>query len=290
MSHVNKIYDSDPHFTISPITRQIKNDSSQKTTLIQGDHNSERFSFSLARFVEGHDMTECNRIEVHYKNGGFVDVYEVKDMQTSPEDEETIVFSWLLSKNATRNEGKLEFAIRLACVSDDGSEEYSWNTAIYNGITVSKGMNNSEAVVEENSDTLAQWKNELFGTSEEGVENINTAKAESLEAIEALGNEMYDRLYFAPISTVPVTLEANKEYSFGEVSELSLAFPTIANNGDVVYLTFKSGSTATSLTIDTTNTSDIEIIPEANCYYDIFAKFNGFVWLVNYSEYLVSEV
>lgn len=103
-------------------------------------------------------------------------------------------------------------------------------------------------------------------------------------------NEVKNELNPALITSVPTTLEVNKEYSFGEVTELALVFPTIAENGDVIYLTFKSGETATTLTIDTTNTTDIEVIPEANCYYDIFAKFNGSVWLVNYSEYLVSEV
>lgn len=94
----------------------------------------------------------------------------------------------------------------------------------------------------------------------------------------------------APITEAPTTLETNKEYSLGELQELSIVFPSVASKGDVIYLTFKSGAVATTLAIDTTNTTDIEIVPEPNCYYDIFAKFNGSVWLVNYSEYLVSEV
>lgn len=113
-------------------------------------------------------------------------------------------------------------------------------------------------------------------------EEVSISRSEFKSAINSLRP--------TPITVIPTTLEANKEYNFGEVSTLSLVFPTIANDGDVIYLTFKSGATATTLTIDTTNTTDIEVIPEANCYYDIFAKFNGSVWLVNYSEYLVSEV
>ena len=92
-----------------------------------------------------------------------------------------------------------------------------------------------------------------------------------------------------PIETVPTTLEANKQYNFGEKTSISLAFPTQAIDGDVIYLTFKSGNTPTALTIDTTNTCDIECIPEANTGYEIFGKFNGEIWIVNYSEYTVSE-
>lgn len=93
-----------------------------------------------------------------------------------------------------------------------------------------------------------------------------------------------------PIETVPTTLEANKQYNFGEKTSISLAFPTFALDGDVIYLTFKSGNTPTALTIDTTNTCDIECIPEANTGYEIFGKYNGSIWIVNYSEYTVSEV
>ena len=93
-----------------------------------------------------------------------------------------------------------------------------------------------------------------------------------------------------PIKTIPTILIPNKQYNFGEVTELNLAFPTQANDGDVIYLTFKSGNTPTALTIDTTNTSDIEVIPEANTGYEIFGKYNGEIWIVKYSEYTVSEV
>lgn len=92
-----------------------------------------------------------------------------------------------------------------------------------------------------------------------------------------------------PITEAPTTLEANKEYSLGELEELSIVFPSVANDGDVVYLTFYSGNTPTTLTIDTTNTSDIEVIPEATTGYEIFGKYNGEIWIVNYSEYTVSE-
>lgn len=161
MSHKNIIYDSDPHFKINAITRQISNSSSTKTTLIQNDHNSERFTFEVDRFIEGHDMAECNRVEVHYNNNGNEDVYEVDDVQISQNNDDTIVFSWLLSNNATQNEGKLEFSIRFACTSEDGIVDYAWNTAIFSGVSISKGMNNTEAVAKVISDIIAKWKEEL---------------------------------------------------------------------------------------------------------------------------------
>jgi len=91
-----------------------------------------------------------------------------------------------------------------------------------------------------------------------------------------------------PITDISSAITANNSYNYGEQTELSITFPTTANDGDVVYITFTSGATATVLTLDTTNTSDIELIPEANTGYEVYAKYNGTIWIVNYSDYTVT--
>lgn len=156
MSHINKIIDADPHFNIDTVTRRIKNESSEKVTLIQGDHNSERFTFELPRFIEGHDTLECNCVVIHFKNETWEDTYHVDDVQIHPDKPDTIAFSWLLSENATMNEGKLDFAIRFACVDDDGNVEYSWGTSICSFITITKGLNHNKDISERYPDILAQ--------------------------------------------------------------------------------------------------------------------------------------
>lgn len=169
MAHRHSVYDSDSHFAIDPITRTITNKSSRKTTLIQYDHNSERFTFEIPRYVEGHDMSTCNAVEIHYlnieantrlQNEG---AYTVDDMQISPEDEEVVICSWLISQNATRYIGSLNFIVRFACLTD-GVIDYAWNTAVYSGIAVSSGIYNSEIIVEQYEDVLEKWKAELNAT------------------------------------------------------------------------------------------------------------------------------
>lgn len=115
---------------------------------------------------------------------------------------------------------------------------------------------------------------------------LYTANTETL--VEAV-NEIYSDIHREPITDVPTTLLPNNQYNFGEIEKLNISFPSNAIDGDVVYLTFMSGSIPTTLTVDTTNTCDIECIPEANTGYEIFGKFNGDIWIVNYSEYTVSE-
>lgn len=180
MSHKELIKDMDSCFEIDPITRQIRNTSPSKVSVVQYDHNSERFKFSLARFIEGHDMATSNRVEVHYiTKGGTAGVYEITDLEISEDDENKVVCSWLLSQNATKDTGALAFLLRFSCVASDGTIEYVWNSGIYSGITVADGMYNAAAIVEQYADVLEQWKQELSGNSggaaltDDQIANIN---------------------------------------------------------------------------------------------------------------------
>lgn len=168
MAMKHGVYDSDTHFSINPITRALQNEGSAKTSLIQYDHNSERFTFEIPRYIEGHDMSLSNVIQVHYNN---IDVqtkeqskgvYNVDDMQISPDGDDVVILSWLISHHATQYVGSLNFLIRFSCVDEDSNLFYAWNTAIYSGITVSNGIYNGDALVEEYADILDEWHKELL--------------------------------------------------------------------------------------------------------------------------------
>lgn len=163
MAHLHGVIDADKHFVIDAATREITNQS-DKITLMQNDHNSERFTFEIPREIDGHDMSLCNVVRVHYlnidtttkaQNPGF---YEVDDLQISPDDNKKIIGSWLISANATKNVGNLNFTIRFKCIADDGSIEYAWSSAIFKGISVGQSYNNSGTVAEEYADIFAQWQ------------------------------------------------------------------------------------------------------------------------------------
>lgn len=287
MAHSDIIVDSGSYFKIKPDTREIIRVDDTPLTLVQGDHNSERVSFSIPRYVDGHDMSICSRVEVHYRNVDSTnkdnvseDVYIVNDLIANVEND-TAEFTWLIYKSATMYNGTLAFSIHFICFEEDDKVAYMWNTGMYKGGIVKEGCSCNATESENFEDLFASWEKATKGEIQEYIDNC----------VEVMSKELEENVISpAPLKTFKAILVTNKEYNVGEVTELSIVFPTIASDGDVIYLTFKSGDAATTLTIDTTNTSDIEIIPEANCYYDIFAKFNGHVWLVNYSEYLVSEV
>ena len=192
MPHRNKIVDNNPFFTIDVDTREIKSDLNRSVRLMQGDHNSERFTFTLPRVIEGHDMMECNAIEVHYTNidsstSELTDgVYDVEDIHISETDAEKAVFSWLVSHNATSRVGKLEFLIRFACV-ENGIVTYAWNTALFEDATILRGKCNSTPVVTEYADILEQWRNEfgnIVGGDGSSIVIDNAMSATSKNAVQ----------------------------------------------------------------------------------------------------------
>lgn len=169
MEHKHGVYDSDTRFSINAVTRQIKSDPKQKTVLMQNDHNSERFTFELPRIIEGHDISLCNQVEVHYLNSDAKDknnfhkgLYRVDDLQISPDDPENVVCSWLISQNATQLVGKLSFRLRFKCV-EGGVITYAWHTAIFADVSVSDGINADETFEMDYVDIIEQWKLAIAG-------------------------------------------------------------------------------------------------------------------------------
>ena len=164
MAHTHSVIDDDLHFIIDPSTRDIGN-GSKKVKLIQYDHNSEQFTFEIPRFVEGHDMSLCNSIRVNYININkstreqHPGVYEVSNIQA---EEDNIIFSWLVSRNATQYVGPLNFLIKFMCFDEGGYITYEWHTDIFKNASVSTGMNNEESIEEVYPDILEKWKSDVL--------------------------------------------------------------------------------------------------------------------------------
>nr|DAU02050.1 MAG TPA: hypothetical protein [Caudoviricetes sp.] len=191
MAHLHPVYDTDPHFSINPDSRVITYMSTDKLIIIQEDHNSERYTFEIPRYVDGHDMMLCDQVQVHYinidsensKNRG-TGVYKVTDLQLSPDDENVVVCSWLISQNATLYVGSLNFVLRFACTS--GSKiDYAWSTGVYSSVTISKTIDNAELVIEQYADVLQAWYMELLAAGTTGVNIVVEAQNEALARLAA---------------------------------------------------------------------------------------------------------
>lgn len=183
MGHIHNINDTDQYFSIDPLTRVITNLSENKTNIVQNDHNSERFTFTMPRYVEDHDMTLCNKVQVHYINIGDAGrrsngVYEVTDLHCDSEDENVVIFTWLISGNATQLVGPLTFAVRFACMTGE-VVDYAWHTGVHTGISVGTSINNSAAIVLQYADVLESWYYEFIAAGNNGVSKIEAATTEA---------------------------------------------------------------------------------------------------------------
>ena len=180
MAHTHSVIDDDLRFIIDPSTREIGN-GSQKVKLMQYDHNSEQFTFEIPRFVEGHDMSLCNSIRVNYININKSNreqhpgVYEVSDIKV---EEDNIIFSWLISRNATQYVGPLNFLIKFMCFDENDYITYEWHTDIFKSASVSTGMNNEESIEEVYPDILEKWKNDVLAEEASRI----TAESERVAA------------------------------------------------------------------------------------------------------------
>ena len=166
---IDKIRDTDTHFIIDGSTRHVTNTKEIKSMLVQYDHNSERFTFRVPRYVDEHDLSLCNFVRVHFINidkskrleRHGIDVI-TNTVEVCPEDNERVQCSWLITKNATQLAGSLHFVVQFALKDPDNNIIYSWNTAKYTGITIADGINFDEKTVSENNDLLTQWENRLL--------------------------------------------------------------------------------------------------------------------------------
>lgn len=127
------------------------------------------------------------------------------------------------------------------------------------------------------------------------IDNVKGEILQESERLNRLTDEMYglkDRvlvLEAIPKTEVPTTLEVNTAYNFGsQNTALTLTFPSIANDGDVIYIGFVCRE-GLNLVVDTTNTFDFDLIPEKDTGYEIYAKcttnLGVLKWIVKYSEY-----
>lgn len=134
MGHIHAVIDTDNPYIINPTTRAIENASSFIKKVIQYDHNSERLKFECPRYIESHDMSTCNKIEIHFDNieskthNVNSDVHIVKDFEIDPSDENTVIFSWLIGENATQLAGTISLLIKFECWTDS-KLDYRWQTA-----------------------------------------------------------------------------------------------------------------------------------------------------------------
>lgn len=240
MAHLHTVMDDDLYFRIDPQSKSIEYLGEDPLVIAQTDHNSEYFTFEMPREIEGHDMMLCNEVEVHYINIGTdnrrsSDVYRVQDLQVSADDEDVVMFTWLISRNATMHVGSLNFVLRFACINGS-MVEYSWRTGVYSGVSIVESFDHSDRVVEQYSDILQEWYMELLMAGATGVNMVAKAAEEKIEEIKQVDyvvqieQDVLDRITAAGDQIIE---DIQKEIYTGE-TELVDTLPVYEGDTEVI--------------------------------------------------------
>ena len=135
-------------------------------------------------------MTLCNVVQVHYINidastrEANTGIYAVDDLQVSPDSDDVVICSWLISQNATKYVGSLNFIVRFSCVAEDSTIDYVWNTAVHSGVSVNGSIYNGSAVVEESIDILEKWRKDIEASSPPIEKDNNGGVVQTVEREE----------------------------------------------------------------------------------------------------------
>ncbi len=155
--------------------------SSAKRTLVQGSHECEVISFLFPRFIDGRDLSLCNRAEVHYVNsasGGrrSEDVYLANDLHIEGEH---IAFSWLVRNTATEHVGRLSFSVHLKCIDGSGRVTYECPTAAYDRISIIKSENCASSALAKTPDLIASLRAEALAAADGAMASASSSASEA---------------------------------------------------------------------------------------------------------------
>ena len=232
--------DKDFKFVIDTASRAITSTSTKKLTLMQYDKKSERYSFEIDREIDGHDLMDCNRVQIHFINIGsnkqkHPGLYRVDDVQVMPSDDKKLTFTWLVSQDATMFDGILSFLVSFECVDTDCEDIddcnidehilYRWSSNIFKSINITTGMDNNNTIKEMYADELLAWQIEMETkfipdlVDERYVERV-FATAEEVAAVFDISNPD------GTVETVIIPFEEVTEYVDNAILDNLQSFKT----------------------------------------------------------------
>lgn len=247
MAHTHPVHDDDLRFVIDPSTRAITNKAGNRTTIMQGDHNSEILTFEFPRLIEGHDMTLCNVIEVHYDNIGVgtsvsnrqtnSGVYKMTDLAPDTDDDALLTCSWRVTDEATQLYGTIEFSLKFVCYDTDDSPGYVLNTDICKTVDVKQSKNNNAAVYERDPD--------LYRELDERVSDLETSGIPDADIAAALTDYLNENTVFELDTTLTKSGEAADAEAVGnKIAELEEAIKNAGSDITVDTTMSVSGAAA----------------------------------------------
>lgn len=119
---------------------------------VESDDDVRRLKFRLPKMYGEFDLSEFD-IRINYVNaGGQTDIYLVDDKAV---DGDSITFSWLAGRTATKYKGSTRFIVCFKKSGSDGMIQREFNTTVA-ALPVLEGLEGTEAVVQQTPDIVEE--------------------------------------------------------------------------------------------------------------------------------------
>lgn len=150
----NDISDNTEHHIVVDSNRVITVPSELKRIAVQYDHNIETVTFDCPRYWDDHDMSTMNVYINYTRADNEPGCYIADDVAVDETDTSIMHFSWTISRHVTEAVGPLTILICIKMVDNDGNEVNHWNSERNSEMTISKGMECGDIIVNKYPDVI----------------------------------------------------------------------------------------------------------------------------------------
>lgn len=143
--------------TIDSSLRTIVIPPNVKNLGVVSDDDVMRVYFTMPKTYCEIDLSTF-AIRINYLNAkGGPDLYKVTDATV---EDDQIIFSWLVGRNATAFKGNVTFNVCLKDINEEGLVEREFNTTVTT-LPILEGLETDEAVIQDHADYIVQLEREL---------------------------------------------------------------------------------------------------------------------------------
>lgn len=186
---------TEPHIVVGS-NRVITVPSELKRIAVQYDHNIETVTFDCPRYWDDHDMPTM-KVYINYTRAdNEPGCYIADDVAVDETDTSIMHFSWTISRHVTEAVGPLTILVCIKMVDADGNEVNHWNSERNSEMTVSKGMECGDIIVNKYPDVITYLFEDMGDLADLTTKDKSSLVAAINEAAESGGSE--DAVTYTP--------------------------------------------------------------------------------------------
>lgn len=258
---------------IDPIQRSFLIKDTHNLVLgFEGDVNSQKVTFQLPKFHEGHDLTLCGQKTLRWKNLA-TGVEDWSELVVVEESSDKWIATWIVPPAVYTAAGIIQIAISIYDLNGT-HVAFAWNTATFSGFVVEKTLSEVGRGPRIPS-VIAPAKNEILQINEE-THSIVAPQGYNF-IISSYGNKNTVNVYFQTTPTVggidlldentriSVVVSVNGEYDKFTIlsSDISASFPTTGEGQGLVNFTWRVPEVVTKNHLYYTGIFSIVVVFEA---------------------------